>query len=79
MSLETRTTVQVYNDYHIPYSLNIFRGKHFTDFTILGVISENFTLEIFTPPYSLVHFGSVCKSANFLFLATLLNLKLFSP
>ena len=38
----------------------------FADFTVLGV-SKNFTFEIFRPPYSLIHFGSVCKSAKFLF------------
>ena len=29
------------------YSLNISRGEIFADFAVLGVISENFTLEIF--------------------------------
>ena len=29
--------------------------------------------------YSLIHFGSVCKSAKFLFSATLLNLEIFAP
>ena len=62
----------------IPYSLNILRGKIFADFVVLGVISENFILEIFIPPYSLIHFGSVCKSAKNLFLATLLNLIIFT-
>ena len=31
-------------------SLNISRGEIFADFAILGVISENFSLEIFRPP-----------------------------
>ena len=57
----------------LPYSLNMLRGKIFADFAVLGVISENFR---FRPPYRVIslHFGSVCKSAKFLFLATLLNL-----
>ena len=53
--------------------------KIFADFTVLGVISKNFTLKIFRPPYSLIHFGSVCKSVKNLFLATLLNLEIFAP
>ena len=57
---------------NVPYSLNISRGEIFTDFMVLGFISENSTLEIFRPPYSLIHFGSVCKS-------TLLNLEIFTP
>ena len=36
------------------YSLNISREKSFADFKVLGVNSENFILEIFRPPYSLV-------------------------
>ena len=63
----------------LPYNLNISRGKIFADFTVLGDISENFSLEIFRPPYSLIHFGSACKSMKFLFLATLLNLEIFAP
>ena len=61
------------------YSVNISRGKIVADFAVLGFISENFTLEIFRPPYSLIHFGSVCKSAKKLFLVTLLSLEIFSP
>ena len=63
----------------LPYSLNISRGKFFADFAVLGVISENFTLEIFRPPYSLIHFGSVCKSMKILFLTTLFNLEIIAP
>ena len=48
----------------VPYSLNILRGKIFADFAVLSVISKKFTLEIFRSPYSLIHFGSVCKSAK---------------
>ena len=66
-----------YLELSIPYSLNISRGKIFADFAVLGVISENFTPEIFRPPYSLIHFGSVCKSVKILFLATFLNLEIF--
>ena len=70
--------------YSISYSLNILRVKIFADFT---VTSKSFILEIFRPPYSLIHFESVCKSAKILFLATLriilatllLNIKKFSP
>ena len=29
------------------YSLNILRGEIFAEFAVLGVTSENFTLEIF--------------------------------
>ena len=36
----------------VPYSLNISRGKIFADFAVLRVISENFKLEIFRPPYT---------------------------
>ena len=46
----------------------MFRGGKV--FAVLGVISENFSLELVRPPYSyssLIHFGSVCKSAKFLF------------
>ena len=63
----------------MPYSLNILSGKVFADFVVLGVVIENFTLEIFRPLYSLIHFGSVCQSAKVLFLATLLNLEKFAP
>ena len=51
----------------VPYSLNISRGKIYADFAVLGVTNENFILEIFRPPYSLIHFGSVCKSAKNIF------------
>ena len=30
----------------IPYSLNISRGKIFTDFEVLGVIGENCSLDL---------------------------------
>ena len=63
---------------NIPYSLNISRGEIFADFAVLGAISEIFSLEIFRPPYNLIHFESVCKSAKILFLATLLNLEIFA-
>ena len=56
-------------------SLNISREKIFADFVILGVISENFIIEIFRLPYSLIHFGSVCKSTKKIFFETLLNLE----
>ena len=59
------------------YSLNILR-KIFADFMVLGVTSENFIHEIFRPPYSLIHCGSVCKSVKILFLAKLLNLEKFA-
>ena len=54
------------------YNLNILMGKFFANFGVLRVTSENFILR---PPYNLIHFGSVCKSAKKLFLATLLNLE----
>ena len=63
----------------LTYSLNISKGKIFADFVVLGVISENFSLEIFRPPYSLIHFRSICKSTKILFLAILLNLKNICP
>ena len=63
----------------LPYSLNILRGKFLLilQFWVLSV--KIFTLEIFRPPYRVIHFGSVCKSTKFLFLATLLNLEIFAP
>ena len=64
---------------YVPYSLNISRGKIFADFAVLGVISENFILEIFRLPYSLIHFGIVRKFAKVLFFTTLLNLEKFAP
>ena len=51
-----------------------FEGENFA---VLGVISENLTLEIFRHPYN--YFGSVCKSAKILFLAILLNLEKSAP
>ena len=55
------------------YSLpsKYFEGDVFADFAVLGAINENFIFEIFRPPYS------VCKSAKFLFLATLFSLEIF--
>ena len=50
-----------------PYSLNISSRKIFADFAVLDILSEHFTLEIFRPPYSLIRFGNVCKSAKILF------------
>ena len=50
------------------YSLNISRGKIFT---VLGVISENFSLEIFRPPYMYLQIRE-----SFI-VATLLNLGIF--
>ena len=61
-------------------AIKIFQGgEGFADFVVLEVISENFILEIFRPPYSLIHFGSICKPTKILFLAALLNLEIFVP
>ena len=73
------TTYHQQPSHMVPYSLNILRGKSFDDFAVLGVVSKNFSLEIFRPLYSLIHFGSICKSMKILFLATLLNLEIFAP
>ena len=74
------TNYYVYiDDKILPYSLIILRGKLFADFVVLRVASKNFILEIFSPPCSPIHFGSVCKSAKVLFLATLLNVEKICP
>ena len=44
---------------------------------VLGVISKNFSLEMFRPPYSLIHFGSVCKSAKSLFFSNVAQPRLY--
>ena len=51
----------------------------FTDFMVLGVVSKILALKILRPPYSLIYFGSVCKSVKILFLATVVNHEIFAP
>ena len=63
-----RIHVKTTSLFELLYSLSISREESFADFTVLRVISENFILEIFRPPFSLIHFGSACKSSKILFL-----------
>ena len=61
------------------HSLNISRGKIFADFVVLEDTTKNFTLKYFRPPYSVIHFRSVCKCMKIFFLGILLNLEKFTP
>ena len=51
------------------HSLNISRGEIFADFAVWEIISKNFILEIFSPPYSLIRdsLGVFANMQNFIF------------